>query len=382
MQRIKALTVKEWREILRDRVYLSLAFAVPLMWMIVFGYGLSFDVENVPFMIMDYDRSAMSRDYCHRYIDSRYFDFRGYLGNMGEASDLLADSRIRLVIVIPGHFERYLMEGRPASIQTIIDGTFPSRTQTLQGYIEAINSAANAELIARSLADRYGIPPDRAELLVQPLRIEMRYLYNQSLRSVWSIAPSLIMFALMLAPPLLTALSVVREKEYGSIYNIYASTITRWEFIAGKLLPNLMISSINGLVLWFMAAFYFGTPFKGSFILFCAATFLFILTTSSIGLLISFLVRTQVAALLITVVLSIIPTILYSGMLLPVSSLTDAGIVQAHMFPTMYYHTIVRGVFLKGIGIGVLWFEMVALCCFAVVLISLCAMLFRKRPST
>ena len=152
LQRAAAVARKEWREIVRDKLFFSLAFVVPIVLMLMFGYGLSLDVENIPMAIVDRDGSSLSRDYAHRFIDSRYFHFLGYSQNERELTPLLTDNRIRAAIIIPEHFEKDLLAGRPAQVQTLIDGTFPFRAQTTKGYIIAINSAVSAELLAEYLS--------------------------------------------------------------------------------------------------------------------------------------------------------------------------------------------------------------------------------------
>lgn len=381
-KRLVALIVKEWREIVRDRLFFALAFLMPAVWMWVFGYGLSLDVEHIPFVVVDYDHSPASREYAHRFIASRYFDFQGLVSHERSLEPLLADSKIRLALIIPEHFHKRLLAGRPVSVQSLIDGTFPFRAQTTKGYVIAINSALSAEQLNHTLAQGHGISPQQAEAHIQPVRLETRYLYNQEARSIWSLAPSLIMFVLITAPPLLTALGVVREKENGAIYNIYASTVTRAEFLLGKLLPRVGISAINVGILWLMATGLFGVPFKGSFVLFFAASLLYVICTTNIGLLVSLFVSTQMAALIVTVILTIVPTILYSGMFIPVSSLDATAQFQAHLFPAMYYNNIALGTFLKGVGLQMLWPDLVALAVYTAFLFSASYGLFHKRPAT
>ncbi|KXJ49417.1 MAG: ABC transporter permease, partial [Cycloclasticus sp. Phe_18] len=249
INRVKALAFKEWREILRDRLFFSLAFVVPISMMFVFGYGIKMDVENIPFAILDQDRSAMSRDYLHLFIDSRYFDYQGDVEHEKEIDNLIADSKIRFAIIVPPKFQETLLSGRPIAVQSLIDGTFPFRTSTSKGYVAAINNAFNTQLLTAYVTQRMGITPEQATALVSPIKIEIRYLYNQEIKSIWSIAPAMMMFILLMTPPFLTALGVVREKENGSIYNIYSSTVTRGEFLVGKLFPYVVISSINVVIL-------------------------------------------------------------------------------------------------------------------------------------
>ena len=377
--RVLAVANKEWREILRDRIYFMLAFILPPLLMLVFCYGISQDVEHVPFALLDYDHSQMSRDYAHHYIVSRYFNYKGDLGKIRDADRLLADGDVGLVLVIPDRFQERLLSGQPTAIQALVDGTFPQRARTVQGYMEAINAIASGEMQVGYVSKRLGVSTERALQLLQPLRLEVRYLYNPELRSVWSVSASMMMFILMMTAPLLAALSVVREKETGSIYNIYASTIRRAEFILGKLLPNVLISFSNALVLWFMAMWYFGAPFKGSIPFFLLATLLYAVCTSSLGLLVSMLVRTQQAALMIAVILSVIIALQFSGMLTPVSLLTGPNYVIAHLLPAMYYQDIVLGAFLKGAGWAALWWEALVLAGYSLAVLAVVYALFRKR---
>ncbi len=216
-KRTGAVASKEWKEILRDRLFFTMAFGVPLLIMLVLGYGLSFDVENIPFAVVDHDRSESSRDYIHQFSDSRYFDLIGYLEDERELDDLLADSRIRLGLVIPDRFGQRLEGDRPAEVLALVDGMFPYRAQTTKGYLAAINAQMNRELLLDFLSRTRGLTPERAEELVNPVRLEQRYLYNQAIESDWSMASGLLMLVLMVSPPFLTALGVVREKESGSI---------------------------------------------------------------------------------------------------------------------------------------------------------------------
>lgn len=380
LRRIAAVASKEWRETVRDRMFFSLAFLLPILWMLVFGYGLVLDVENIPYAALDRDQSSLSRDYLHRFQQSRYFDFTGALTDEREVEPLLASGRIRAAIIIPEKFQERLKASRPVGVQTLIDGTFPLRTDITKGYVIAINSAFNEERLTDYISRRIGISLAQAESRARPITLEVRYLYNEEVRSTWSMVPALVMFSLMLSCPLLTALGIVREKETGSIYNIYSSTVTKIEFLAGKLLPYVLISSMNAVVLWIMATLWFGVPFKGNLLFFLMASFVFVLSATGVGLLVSLLVRTQIAALIVTIIIAMVPTILFSGLIVPVSSLSPGSQFQAHLFPGMYYTNIVRGTFLKGIGPEVLWTDVFALALYAVILRLVGYRLFTKRP--
>jgi drug efflux transport system permease protein len=379
MRRIAAVAHKEVREILRDRISTLLAFLLPVMFMFLFGYGMARDAENIPFAILDYDRSAMSRDYGHQYIDSRYFHFKGYLRHEREIERLLTKGAVRAVILIPEHFQERMLAGYPAAVQALLDGTFTRSTRTTMGYIEAIHSAAAGEILVSYAAGRLGIPVERVREGLQPVKLEVRYVHNEEIRTIWALAPALILLNLTLIAPLLTALGVVRERETGAIYNIYASTASRAEFLAGKLLPYVVISFIDGLLLWLMAVYLFGAPFRGSVLLFLTTTLVYVIGASGFGLLLSLLVRTQAAALMLSVILSFLLVSQFSGMWTPVSSLTGLNALLAHLLPLMYYNDIIEGVFLKGMGFGTLGWELLVIAVQAAAILALGHHLFRKR---
>lgn len=380
LRRIRAVALKEWKETTRDRPFLLLAFLLPSLWLVAFGYGLVLDVEQIPFAVLDRDHSALSRDYLYRFMQSRYFSFRGYADHERALDRLLTETKIRAAIIVPERFQERLAAGEPVAVQTLLDGTFPLHTDIAKGYVIAINQAFTEERVIDHLRRSRGFTQEQARRLVRPLTVEVRYLYNEEVRSTWSMVPALVMFTLMLATPLLTALGVVREKETGSIYNIYSSTLSRAEFLTGKLLPYVAISLVNVWVLWLMAVTLFQVPFKGSLLFFFSGSVLFVLCGTGVGLLISLLVNTQMAALIITMVVAMVPTILFSGLLVPVSSLSRGAQVQAHLFPAMYYTDIVRGSFLKGVGLDVIWIDLLALASFATVTSGITYRLFTKRP--
>lgn len=382
IKRIIAVVDKEWKEIVRDKLFFSLAFFLPVMLMILFGYGLSFDVENIPLAIIDRDHTNLSRDYAYRFITSRYFDFKGYAADERELDPLLAGNKLRAFIIIPEHFQKDILHNRPVTAQSIIDGTYPSRADITRGYVSAINNAFSMELLSGYLSRLKGISIAQARTILQPVRLEVRFLYNHSVKSIWSVAPKLMMAILLMTPPFLTALGVVREKESGSIFNIYASTLSRLEFLIGKLTPYVAISVFNSFVLFLMARFLYGAPFKGDLFFFAMVTVLYVICTTGIGLVVSTFARTQIAAIIVTSILTIVPAALYSGVLIPISSLSKGAQVEAHLMPAMYYTNIVLGSFLKGTGITVLWMDVAVLAVYSVILFTTGYLLFTKRPSS
>jgi ABC-2 type transport system permease protein/ribosome-dependent ATPase len=379
LARAWAVARKEWREIVRDRLVFLLAFLLAPLLMLVLGYGLSQDVEHVPTAILDEDRTPSSRDYARHFVDSRYFHVRSWVPDRRAADRLLADGAVRLVLVIPAGFHERLAARRTAEVQALIDGTFTRTARTVQSYVEAINADVDRDLRAAWVAATLGVPRARADVLLEPLRVEVRYLYNQELRSRWGVVPSMTMLVLTLVVPLLVALNVVREKETGAIYNVYASTITRAEYLAGKLLPNVVIGAVNVVILWAVAVAVFGVPFKGDLAAYLGTSLLYVLAASAAGLLISVLVRTQQAALTISVILSTIVAIQFSGMITPLASLTGLTWLVARALPPSHYNTIVQAAFLKGAGAAALWRDAAVFVVHAVAGLGLAWLLFHKR---
>ncbi len=378
-QRIFAIIHKEWREIVRDPLSLTMAFVMPVALVLLVGFGMTFDVQNVPLAVLDRDGSALSRDYAHRFIDSRYFDFNGYLADQREISPLLSAGKLRAVIIIPEQFERTLRAAQPATVQVLLDGAFPDRARIVKGYISAITGAASRDSIAEYLSRTQGVTTTELRPLLQPITLETRYLYNQGLKSDWSVPPKLLMFILFFAPAFMTSLRVVREKELGTIFNIYTSPVTRVEFLVGKLAPYVAIAMVNLLILWGIVLEVFDVPFRGSVPLFFGSGLLYVIATTCIGMLVSVFVRTQVAAMVISLFITFVPALQYSGLEIPVASMGTEAQVIAHLMPAMHFTRIIDGSFLKGVGLAVLWPDLALLAFYATALFGGCFLLFHKR---
>jgi ABC-2 type transport system permease protein len=382
LSRIAALARKEWREMVRDRLYLMLAFVLPALLMLVFGHGMSQEVEHVGLAALDEDRSAASRDYIDHYTRTHHFRFLGALSSPAQIDPLLASGHARVVLRIAPGFQR-----DPAARQRGVGaggdhGTFTGPARTLRGYVEAINAGASAQIRAYAVARMGGQPVERVLPMIRPVKLQVRYLYNEEVRSIWTVAPSLPMLILLMVPPMLMAVGVVREKESGAIYNVRCSTLTRAEFIAGKMLPNLAVSSVNAFVLCAMAVAYFGVPFKGSVVVLALGSALYVLGTCAVGLLISLLVGSQQAAIIIaTMAASIVATQL-SGLFTPIDSMTGMNYWLARILPASHYRDILIGSFLKRSGFGELWLDFLGLGLFAGAMLALCHALFHKRTAS
>ncbi|MDX8126901.1 ABC transporter permease [Methylomonas sp. OY6] len=371
-ERTRAILLKETRELLRDPVYLGLAFIVPIALMLLFGYGMSADVTHMPILFVDHDRSFFSRDYMDGYTHSDYFDLVGVTNDTGEVEHWLRSGKARVIVDIPPDFSRKITGGEPVSLGVTVDGSFAERAEVMVGYVSAINGLYNQRLFERAMS-RSGLPPP------QPVQMAVSVWYNPALESKNFIVPGMMVIILMLYPAILGALLVVREKEAGTIFNYYASPARRWEIIAGKALPYVGVIFLDYLILFAMSIVLFGVRFIGSFWLLSAGALLYSACTIGIGLLVSVLTRTQIAAMLVTFLATVTPSFNYSGFMAPVASQDRIGQFVAYLLPATHFMDMVRGAYLKGLGFAFYWPNLLALTVYSVLLYGLAWMFLNKR---
>jgi ribosome-dependent ATPase len=370
--RMFAYTHREALEIQRDPIRATLAILGSLILMFVMGYGINMDVENLTFAAIDRDNTTISRDYILQISGSRYFTEMPPITDYDDLDRRLRSGELSLAIEIPPGFGRDVARGRNVLIGAWIDGAMPSRAETVRGYVQTMHTQWLRER-ARLLYGNAAAAGD--------FRIEIRYRYNPDLRSIVAIAPAVIPILLLIIPAILAALSVVREKELGSIINFYVTPVTRLEFLVGKQIPYVVLAMLNFFLLAAFAVFGFRVPFTGSFLAFTSAAFLYVITTTTIGLVISAFMNSQIAAIFATALLTMIPATQFSGLIDPVSSLQGAGAIIGRIYPTAYFVTITRGTFSKGLDFGDLTNEFVALLVTIPVLFGLGAVLLRKQAS-
>jgi len=370
-RRIRAIVLREFNEVIRDPLYMSLALLVPPFIMVMFGFGLSLDVDHVPLGISDQDDSKLSRSYVDAFIQSESFDDAGRYTDLRTLDEDLRVSRIRAALVINEGFEQEIREGRQPEVSVWIDGTLPIRGAVARSYAKAIHNRFLAQMLAHQNAPQPNAGP-RIETIA-------RVRFNQELRSTNLVVPGLIATTLMFYPALLTTLSIVREKESQSILALYCSPITKTELLLGKLLPYLAISLVNFVSMFLLALFLFAVPFRGSLPLLAVASAIYVFATCGVGMLISVLVSTQVAAILITMVVTLLPSFLYSGFFTPLTASTWSVWVIGRFIPATYYLDILRGVFLKGTGWELHWPALLVLALFSLIFYGISFKSFRKR---
>jgi ABC-2 type transport system permease protein len=370
-----AVASKETREIWRDPMTLGIAVILPLVMMFLFSYAISLDVKDISLAVVDEDHSPESRAYVASILRSGYFRLHAAPQDLRTVTNVLDRGAARVAVVIPADFSRTLGQGVPAEVQLLLDGSFPNTALVALNYLEAITQAYEARLQERTLAARLGRLPS----ISAAIRVEPRVRYNPALRSEYFVVPGLFAVILMAFPPLLTALAVVRERERGSIQQIYTSPIRIWPFFVGKLLPYAVIAFVDMLILLGAARLWFRIAVRGSVSLLLALALLYVFATVGIGLVVSTWTRSQVVALLLAIVLTLMPALLFSGFLFPIAGMPPVFQVYTYLFPARYFMEVSRGIVLKGLGIADLWHHAVLLLVYTLGLFGLAALRFRKK---
>jgi ribosome-dependent ATPase len=369
LRRLFAYTIREGLELLRDPIRLMFALFGTALLMVVFGLGISTDVNNLTFAVLDRDQTPESRAYLAELRGSPYFVEKPPLADYADLDRRLKDGDIQVSIEIPPNFGLDIKRGRPAFVSAWVDGAMPFRAETIRGYLQGMHQLYLTDPVVKTTQ------PSAAA----PANIEVRFKYNQDFDSIYAMVPSTLAMMLALFPAILMALAVVREKELGSITNLYVTPVTRLEFLIGKQLPYVAVALINFLVMFAMAILLFKVPLKGSFMALLFGTIIYVFATTGYGMLISTFCRTQIAALFGTAILTILPAQQFSGMMTPVSSLSGTAQVIGLCFPMSYYRPISVGTFTKGLGFADLGSSILMLLMFIPILTLMSLLLLRRQ---
>jgi ABC-2 type transport system permease protein len=375
IRRLVAVAKKEMREILRDPITLWIAIVLPLVMLFLLSYAITLDVKDISLAVVDEDNSPESREFVASFVQSGYFRLRAAGQDVGQVEALLERGQARVVLIIPATFSRHLAQGLAAEIQTLVDGSFPNTALIALNYINAITQTYAFRLQERVLAARVG----RLPIAASAIRVEPRVRYNPGLHSQHFVVPGLFAVILMAFPPLLTALAVVRERERGSILQIYISPIRMTEFFWGKLIPYAIIAFIEMLLLLVAALLWFHVPVRGSVPLLLGLSVLYVLSTVGIGLVISTWTTSQVVALLLAIILTLMPAFLFSGFLFAIASMPPVFQGYTYLFPARYFTAISRGIALKGVGLADLWPPAALLLVYTTGLFGMASLRFRKK---
>jgi ribosome-dependent ATPase len=372
LRRIWAFAYRETRELLRDWVRISFALAGPLMLLLTFGYGITFDVENLSFAVFDRDQSAGSRQLIESFTGSRYFRQQPPIASDAEIDSRLRSGELRLAINIPPAYGRDLLLGRRPEVGFYLDGANPFRAETTRNYVDGIVLSYAADLARRT----HRQVPNLTAATVEP-----RFRYNQDFRSVFALTPGLIMIFMVMFSAMLAALGVVREREIGSISNLYASPATVAEFLIGKQAPYIVFGFASFVSLMMLAGLLFGVLVKGSIAALALGAVLYVFAASGLGILISVFVRTQVAAIVATAIISTMPAINFSGYLYPVAALEGSGRFIGMGFPSLWFQNISLGTITKARAFSDLYPEYLVLFAFGVVYMAAASLLLRKQET-
>ena len=368
-RRLFACTIRETLELLRDPIRIGFAVLGTTFLMLVFGFGISTDVNSLTFAALDRDHSHESRAYLEELRGSSSFVERLALADHADLEKRLADGEIDAGIEIPAGFGRDMARGRPVWVAAWIDGARPFVAQTIRGYLQGMHQLFLSDpIVAMSRPTQ---PP--------PAAIDVRFKYNQNFDSVYAMVPAQLALELALFPAILMALAIVREKELGSITNLYVTPVTRLEFLLGKQFPYVVLAMANFALMFMLALVVFRVPLKGSLPTLLLATLIYVTVTTAYGMVVSAFARTQIAALFGTAILTVLPATMFAGMMVPVSSLSGVARIMGRLFPMTYYLPISVGTFTKGLGFSDLGANLVALAFFIPVLTLLNVFLLRPQ---
>jgi ABC-2 type transport system permease protein len=367
MRTLRAVAVKELHQILRDRRTLMILLFFPAFILLIYGYALNFDIRDVRLVVQDRDRSTASRELASAFINSGYFQLVDYLDADADIVSAIDHNETRAVLVVPPRFGDDLANRRPVTVQVIIDGDNANTASTVMGYSQLI--------VAEYGAAQVTVAGPR----LPALALEPRIWYNPQLRSTLFLVPGLIAFIAMITAVVSTALSVVREKERGTMEQIRMSPVGSVQFVVGKTVPYLVLSFISSMLILFASQLLFDLPMRGSWLLLCGSIALFLVGALGQGLLISTAADSQQVAFQIALLSSFLPTFILSGFIFPISSMPVPIQVITNIVPSRYFLVALRAIVLKGAGVGAFWEQLAALGIFAVVTLALASLRLRRE---
>ena len=365
-----AVARKELRQIRRDRRTLMILLFVPVFFLLIYGYALNFDIRNVRLAVQDNDRSSTSRELISAFVNSGYFDIVGEAVNPAAIDDLLDRGDVRAVLVIPGRFGADVAAGRRSAVQFIVDGDNANTATTVMGYAVGL---VNAQSL------RYEVQGRMGSLAGPVLTIEPRVWYNPELRSALFLVPGLIAYIAMLTAVVSTSLSIVREKEAGTMEQVRMSPVGPVPYVLGKTAPYFVVSLISSMSIVVAAILLFDMPMRGSWVVLVGIVSLFLVGALAFGLLISSIAESQQVAFQVALLTSFLPTLMLSGFIFPIASMPTFLQVVTRIVPARYFLVALRGVVLKGVGPADFWQDVVALVVFAVAILGLASIRVRRQ---
>jgi ABC-2 type transport system permease protein len=375
------IIVKEFLQLRQDRRMIPIIFVAPVVQLVIFGFAVNTDVNRVPTVLVDQDRTAASRALVDRFTSSGYFELVGVEQATKDIDLWLESGHAQMALVIGPRYGEALAGGGSPRVQIIADGSDSSPATVALGYGSGIVSAASREALTKRVREYAARAAEEGRVIVPPGQTDLvsRVWYNPDLKSRWFYVPAVLAMILIIMTTLLSAMGVVREKEIGTMEQIIVTPIQSWQLIVGKLFPFAAIGFIQIFLVTGVAVWGFGVPLRGSFPLLVGLSMLFILNTLGLGLLVSTLTRTQQQAMMMAAFTVMMPMIYLSGLIFPIENMPPAVQVITYAIPVRYYANIIRGVFLRGSGLSVLWPEALTLALMGTGLLAIASLRFRKK---
>lgn len=375
IRRITAVAKKEFLEIIRNKLGFILTIIAPVMIFFLFAYGLPLDVKHIPMALLDEDKTNESRKLADVFENNNIFDIKQMLSSFDEMDKIIRLGDVRVCLVIPGGFEKNIQRGKPQNIFAFVDATWTNRASIIGGYIDLILASFNAKIITNFSMKKFGANKDKSE----PVRLFINPWFNPTLRSEDFMLPGVIAIVLIFLPPIIAAISITKEKETGSILNMYCSALSKTEYIIGKSLPYIILTYFNFILYLIFTISIFDVPLRGSLPLLLIVSLIYIAGTIAIGLFVAVLVNSQIAAILIVSIATMLTSSMYSGYITPVNCMEQNAQSIAKMLLPTYYIDFTRKLMVKGVGLDYLSGDVLCLIAISLILYSVTIILFKKK---
>jgi ABC-2 type transport system permease protein len=372
-RRAWAVSRKEFLHVIRDARSLGMAVAIPMLMLVLFGYALTLDVDNVPMVVWDQSDTQLSRDFIARFQGSRYFSLRSYARTYAEVEHAIDSGAALVALVVPRDFASLVESGRAASVQMIVDGSDSNTATIAMGYADVVALTFSQDLAVREIG-KLGGPS-----FAVPVDVRPRVWFNSDMESKNYIVPGLTAVIMMVISALLTSLTVAREWERGTMEQLISTPVKGPELVLGKLLPYFAIGMFDMLLAVLMGKFLFHVPLRGSTVLLFAIAAVFLVGILSMGMLVSIVMKSQLLASQIAMVLTFLPSFLLSGFVYPIANMAKPVQWISHLVPARYFVALMRGIYLKGVGLEILAAPAGLLAAFAVVMLVLANVKFKKK---
>ena len=372
---LRAIARKEFIQIQRDRATIYMVFVFPLMMLVLYGFGIRYDVKSVPVTVLDRDETPQTRQYIERFAHSPYFTIKRYAKAYRDLQEDIDRGETRIGLVIPPDFTERLSSNREATVQVVVDGTDNNTATIAMSYVTAITQDYSSAVVA----ERMDALLRRTQIPVPAIKAESRVWFNPNLESVQFIVPGIIAIIMMIIGTVLTAITIVREKEQGTIEQIVSSPIGRYELMIGKVIPYAALSYLDFLLIVLASSLLFHVAIKGSVALLFLTAFAYLIGVLGVGILISTVTHTQISAMLTAISASVLPSVLLSGFIFPIQQMPRIIQVLTIVVPARYFIEILRDIYLKGLGFEAFWKETLYITLFGLVTIGLAALRFQKK---